>query len=196
MEFTIVKREQKYKGFFGIDQLTLTHSLFAGGTSPEIRRELIEKGGAAAVLLYDPLLRQIVLVEQFRIGAIGDPAGAWLTELVAGYIEPGEDPEQVVRREAVEEAGCELGEVAFIGQYYVSPGSTSEQMTLFCAKVDSSNLGGIYGLEDEGEDIRVRIVSVAQAVEMLRTGEINSATPWLAILWLQANESTLIEQWT
>lgn len=195
MQFKVLNREQRYKGFFSIDALSLQHSLFAGGMSQVISREIIGKGGAAAILLYDPILRQLVLVEQFRVGAMEDKAGAWLTELVAGYIEPGEEAEQVVRREAIEEAGCEIGEIVFIGKYYVSPGSTSERMTLFCGKVDSSNVGGIYGLEEEGEDIRVKIVDVDQAIKMLQSGEINSATPWIAILWLQSNERMLQQKW-
>ncbi len=195
MEFKVLKREQRYHGFFGIDSLSLQHSLFAGGMSDIISREVIDKGGAAAVLLYDPGMRKIILVEQFRVGAMDDDLGAWLTELVAGYIEPGEQPEEVVRREAVEEAGCDIAEMIFIGEYFVSPGSTSERMTLFCGRVDASNAGGIYGLEEEGEDIRVRVVGVDQAIKMLQTGEINSATPWIALLWLQSNEKMLREKW-
>ena len=196
MQFKVLNRQQRYKGFFSIDSLKLQHSLFAGGTSEIITRELIGKGGAAAILLYDPKHRKVVLVEQFRIGAMEDAMGAWLTELVAGYIEPGEEPEQVVRREAIEEAGCAIIDTLFVGKYYVSPGSTSEQMTLFCGKVDSSNVGGIYGLEEEGEDIRVKVVDVDEAIAMLQTNEINSATPWIAILWLQANEKMLIDKWS
>ncbi len=195
MQFKVLKREQCYQGFFSIDSISLQHSLFAGGMSQTLSREIIGKGGAAAILLYDPAVRKLVLVEQFRVGAMDDSSGAWLTELVAGYIEPGEEPEQVVRREAIEEAGCPIEETVFIGKYYVSPGSTSERMTLYCGKVDSSNIGGIYGLEEEGEDIRVKVVDVEQALDMLQTGEINSATPWIALLWLQANEPMLRNQW-
>ena len=96
-----------YDGFFRIERYRLRHQLFRGGWSREITRELFERGHAAAVLPYDPLLDAVVLIEQFRIGALETPGDPWLLEIVAGVIDkPDETPEDVVRREAVEEANC------------------------------------------------------------------------------------------
>jgi ADP-ribose pyrophosphatase len=75
----IIEREVCYQGFYRLERLRLRHRLFAGGMSPAIVREVIEKGDVAAVLLYDPTRDEVVMIEQFRIGARDDPAvgGCW-----------------------------------------------------------------------------------------------------------------------
>jgi ADP-ribose pyrophosphatase len=107
----VLSRETAYRGFFSLEKLTLRHGLFGGGMSPPITRELIEKGDVSAVLLYDPALDRVVLIEQFRVGALRDPDGPWMMEVVAGLIEAGESAEDVARREAMEEAGCAVLEL-------------------------------------------------------------------------------------
>ena len=195
MDYRILTHEVAYQGFFRIERFRLRHQLFAGGWTEELIRELFERGHAAAVLPYDPALDELVLVEQFRIGALQAPGGPWLLEIVAGIIDPGEQPEQVVRREAVEETGLTLGETEFICDYLVSPGGTSERIALFCGRVDASDAGGIHGLEAEGEDIRVSRVSYEQATEMLASGRLNSASAIIAMQWLMLNRTRLREQW-
>ena len=192
----IVSRGIAYDGFFKLEKYRLRHQLFKGGMSDEISRELFERGHAVAVLPYDPLRDELVLLEQFRIGALADSRGPWLTEIVAGMIEHGETPEQVAKREAIEEAGCELLELLPILDYYVSPGGTSETIQLYCGLVDTSKVQeGIYGLDEEHEDIRVVKVNFEQAVAQLEQGQINSAAPIIAIQWLMMNRDTLRSQW-
>jgi len=194
-EIELLEREVGYQGFFRLERYQLRHSLFAGGMSPVITRELFERGHAAAVLLYDAILDQIVLVEQFRIGALNTEGGAWLYEIVAGIIEPGEEAEDVVRRESVEEAGCEVGRIEKICDYLVSPGGTSETISLYCGEVDSLGVGGIHGLDHEDEDIRVFSVSYNDAIELLALGELNSASPIMALQWLQLNRERIRAEW-
>ncbi|HFC53270.1 MAG TPA: NUDIX domain-containing protein, partial [Gammaproteobacteria bacterium] len=182
-------------GFFRLLNYRLRHRLFGGGWTPVISRELFERGHAAAVLPYDPDLDRVVLVEQFRIGALQAEGGPWLVECVAGMIEPGEAPEEVVRREALEEAGCRLQELERIFEYLVSPGGTSERITLYCGRVDASNAGGIHGLAEEHEDIRVMPVPFRAAMEMLHEGRIDSAAPIIAMQWLAMNRERLRHEW-
>ena len=104
----IVDRELCYQGFFRLERVRLRHSLHRGGMSPVLVRETLEKGDVVAVLPYDPVADTVVMIEQFRVGAIGAPRGAWLLEIVAGLMEPGEQPDDVARREATEEAGLAL----------------------------------------------------------------------------------------
>ncbi len=196
LEFTIHKINKKYQGFFSLDEYEVSHSLFSGGESQIIKRELLKKGNAAAVLLFDPDKDNLVLIEQFRIGAIGDEHSAWMTELVAGFIEPGEKPADVIRREAIEEAGCSFEDPVLICNYYVNPASTSEIISLYCAKVDSTKASGVFGLKEEGEDIRVKVVSLQQAYEYIEQGIIKSATPIMALLWLQNNIEFLRKRWS
>ena len=184
-----------YDGFFRMERYRLRHQLFRGGWSRPLVRELFERGHAAAVLPYDPVRDAVVLVEQFRIGALDAPGGPWLLEIVAGIIGTNETPEDVVRREALEEAGCHLQEIVPICDYCVSPGGTSERLTVFCAKVDTSEVGGLHGLAEEDEDIRVVVVPFAEAITYLRNGKINSAAPIIALQWLQIHYEHLRATW-
>lgn len=191
----VVKCSPCFEGFFRIDKYRLRHSLFQGGMSNEMSRELFERGEAVAVLPYDPKLDRVVLIEQFRIGAIRDEKGAWLTEIVAGMVGEDEDVEDVARRESVEEAGCDIGELLPICTYYPSPGACSETIALFCGRVDATNVAGIHGLDHENEDIKVFTAGFDEALEWIESGRINSAAPIMALQWLQINKAVVVEKW-
>jgi ADP-ribose pyrophosphatase len=193
--YELLDSELCYQGFFRLQRHHLRHMQFAGGWSPTITRELLHRGHAAAALLYDPKIDAVVLIEQFRIGAIEHPGGPWLTELVAGYIEAGESAEDVVRREVLEEAGCRVEEILPIHSYLVSPGGSVERMSLFCARVQAPADGSIHGLAEEGEDIRVRVLSVDDALQRLHDGTIVSATPIIALQWLELYREELARRW-
>jgi ADP-ribose pyrophosphatase len=190
----IIEKQLGYDGFFRLERYRLRHSLHAGGMSGEIVREMVEKGDVVAVLPYDPVRDEVVLIEQFRIGAIREPS-AWLLEIVAGLIEEGETPEAVARRETHEEAGCRLGRLEKICEFLTSPGKTTEKTLLYCGRVDSSGAGGIHGLPHEGEDIRVLPLPFAQALEYLHEGRLNSAWPIIAMQWLALNRERLRADW-
>jgi ADP-ribose pyrophosphatase len=191
----IVEQRTCYQGFFRMEHYRLRHRRYDGDMSPLLSRELFERGHAAAVLPYDPVLDCVVLLEQFRIGALTAPGGPWLLEIVAGIIEPGEAAAEVVRREAQEEAGCDLLALEPICEYLVSPGGTSERISLYCGRVDASGVGGIHGLADENEDIRVTAVGFDQALAWLHAGRINSASPIIALQWLQHHRERLRRLW-
>ena len=107
----IIARETLYRGFFSLDLYRFRHRLFNGEMSGEVRREIFERGHAAVLLPFDPVRDEVVLVEQIRIAAFDTSESPWLLEMVAGMIEEGESVEDVVRREAVEEAGLNVGRV-------------------------------------------------------------------------------------
>lgn len=181
----IIECQSQYQGFFSIDKYHLRHKLFAGGKSDRLQRELFERGQAAAVLLYDPDVDKIVLLEQFRIGALADQRSPWLLEVVAGIIEQGETAQEVAIREAQEEAGCDIQQLEKISEYWVSPGGTSEKIHLYLAHVNSQQLTRFHGLEEEGEDIQLHILDRQQAYEMIAEGSINNAATIIALQWLQ-----------
>ena len=104
----LLSHDLLYQGFFRYERYLLRHRLHGGGWSGSMSRELFERGQAAAVLLYDPTRDAVVLIEQFRVGAYAAGRGPWLTEIVAGSVNPGETGEDTVRREAREEAGLEI----------------------------------------------------------------------------------------
>jgi ADP-ribose pyrophosphatase len=191
----VIEQEYLYRGFLRLKRIRLRHTLFEGGWGDEIDRELIERGDCVAVLLYDPDVDAVVLVEQFRVGALGHSKTPWLLEIVAGIVESGESSEAVAYRETVEEAGCAIEELRYICEYYSSPGAFSERMTLFCGRVDSSKVGGVHGVLAENEDIKVWVMPFDEAFELMTQGKVNSATAIIGLQWLALNREPLQREW-
>lgn len=190
-DFEIVEEIPVHRGFFSLTRLKLRHTLFGGGWTEALDRELFHRGRCVAVLLYDPDADRVVLIEQFRVGAMKVKDDPWLMEIVAGAIEEGETPEEVAHREAFEEAGCRIRELIRIGEFFPTPGGCSEKVTLFCGLVDSEGIGGIHGVAEEAEDIRVDVVDFDSALGALDAGAIDSAMPAIGLLWLALNRDRL-----
>jgi ADP-ribose pyrophosphatase len=196
-------KETPFQGYFRIDRYHLRHRQHAGGMGAEFSREVFERGHAASCILYDPDLDLLVMVEQFRIGAyaaLESPwyegnESPWLIEIVAGIIEDGEDPEGVVRREAVEEAGCTIQEIEQICHYLVTPGGSTESVYSFCGRVDASQAGGIHGLDEECEDIRVFTATPEEVFEMLSDGRICNSMTMIPVYWFKQNRERLRALW-
>jgi len=191
----ILDREIVYDGYFRMDRYRLRHRLHEGDWGREVTRELFERGHAAALLPYDPVLDAVVLIEQFRIGAYAADWKPWLIEIVAGIIEPGEKAEDVVRREAAEEAGLKVSDLLPIAEYLPSPGGTSETTTLYCGRVDASGAAGIHGLADEGEDIEVSVHKAEDIEALVSSGRICNAASLIALQWFLLNKQTLRKRW-
>jgi ADP-ribose pyrophosphatase len=190
-KFTILEEKIQYQGFFSLKSFTLKHTLYKGGWSQPITREIFQRGNCVAVLLYDPIRDEVVIIEQFRIGAMQMPDQAWLLEIVAGAIEPGETAEEVAYRESIEEAGCEIQQLIKINDFFTSPGGTSELLSLFYGRVDTTHIGGIHGLDHEDEDIFVTTMKFDKVYQLLLDGKILSAIPIIAIQWLFINRENL-----
>ena len=198
-DFTVVSSESCYSGFFAIDRIKVKHKLYKGGWSGEFYRELFIRDPGAGVLLYDADLDRVVLVEQFRIGAIQSESQAhtspWMLELVAGIVDCGETAAQVVQREAVEDADCRVKKVVQICEYYNRAGGTNGKISLFCGQVDAADSGGIFGLEKENEDIQVIVMSFSDAYQAILDGSINNAMTIIALQWLKLNKQKVRESW-
>jgi ADP-ribose pyrophosphatase len=195
-DVTVEKRETVFQGFFRMDKLWLTHARFDGREMPTFTRELVVRGDATCVLPYDPERDEVVLLEQFRLGALGREQSPWLLELVAGMNEDGEAPEEVARREAEEEAGLSFRHLEKVCDYLVSPGGTTELVHLYCGHTSTADAGGLYGLEHEHEDIRAHVVPAAEAIAMIQDGRINNAAAIIAVQWLQLNRERLRKEWS
>lgn len=192
----MLSRDTVYQGFFRLQRYRFRHRLFNGSMSGEISREILQRGEAVVVLPYDPRRDQVVLIEQIRIAAYDSGDSPWLLEMVAGMIEPGESPEQVARREAMEEAGLQINRIQPIFNYLTSPGGCTERMIVLAAEVDSHLAQGIHGLEQENEDIMVHVISREQAYQWVTTGRIDNAASIIAIQWLQLNYQQLRNSWS
>ena len=191
----LLNDETAYSGFFRIRRLTLQHRLFRGGWSEPIVRELFERGDAVGVLPYDPVSDSIILIEQFRPGAIRGADSPWMLELIAGVVEPGESDNEVVHREAMEEAGCTLSALEPIATVIPSAGACSEQVRLFCGRVESAGTGGVHGLAEEGEDILVHAVPRTDALALLRQDRIPNGHTLIAMQWFCIHGDALRERW-
>ena len=195
LKIEVDQRETLFDSFLRVDRLKLRHSLFAGGWSELMTRELILRPRAVGVLLFDPAQQQVVLVRQIRVGMLDEGQNPWLLELVAGMVESGEEPIEVAARESLEEANTKPQDLLQICEYYNSPGISNERITLFCGRVDATQAGGIFGLDAEHENIEVVVLSLADALAKVASGEINNAMSIIALQWLQLNQPMLEESW-
>jgi ADP-ribose pyrophosphatase len=191
----IVKTQTLYDGFFKMIKYAFKHRLFEGGWSEVVEREIFERGHAVAVLLYDPELAEFVMIEQIRIGALATSQTPWLIEIVAGIIDEGETPENVCKREALEEAGLEISHLRKAVSYLASPGGTTERLDVYIAKVDASKAHGVHGLEYESEDILVHRVAEQQAIDWIEQGVVENAATLIALQWFCLNKPQLLTEW-
>lgn len=196
-DYTLLEEQTVYQGFFSLNKLQLKHRLFAGGWSKSFSRELFIRGLAVGLLAYDPWLDKVVMVEQFRVGALNDPISPWLLEVIAGIIEPGEQPETVAYRETQEEAGLDILHLEHLYTYYSSPGGSDEQIKLYLGIVDSSQVktGDLGGLETENEDLRITVLSREAALHESSKGRAANSMSIIALQWLAINYQQLEANW-
>ena len=182
-----------YSGFLKLFKYTITHRLFKGGDSRPLVREAIVRPPSVGVILFDPVHHQVVLVEQFRMGPFLSNDDPWLLEVVAGISEPGETLEEVALREVEEETGYQITALIPLPDVYLSPGASNERLKLFCGLVDATDAGGIFGVADEGEDIRVHVLHFRDAYDMVEDGRIANAPAVIALQWLKLHHHELCQ---
>ena len=163
-DVSIESRENLFRGFIQVEKVTIKHRVFnKSNYSSSIHRELIHRPEAAGVLLYDNQQRRFALIEQFRIGALNDTVSPWQLEVIAGVLDGDETPETCIRRESLEEAGCEVHDLQHLFTFYPSAGACSEIFHLYVANVELPTSGGVFGMPDEGEDIQLHLFDYSDA---------------------------------
>ncbi|UYN97693.1 MAG: NUDIX domain-containing protein [Enhydrobacter sp.] len=193
--FELVRQEVAFRGYFGINRYFFRHSLFQGGVSGIISREVFERGQAGAVMPYDPLRDEVVLIRQFRAGSYVAGRHPWEWEVAAGIIEEGETAALMVKREAKEETGLDIGEIESICNVMLSPGAMSESCHIFVGRTDTSRAGGIFGVPTEGENILVRVLPFVDAMAMIERREIGNAVAVIALQWLALHRDEIRRRW-
>jgi len=188
-DYTILERSDLYRNYFRAEKVVFQHQRFAGGFSEPVSREVFMTRGAVSVLLYDPKMDALVFVEQFRIGALASQRSPWQLEMVAGMLDKELPPDEIARREAMEEAGCVVESLHFIGRFFTTPGCCNEVFHVYAAKVDASALAAHGGLPDEHEDIRIHVVPRQTAFAWLDDGHVENAMTVLALQWLRIHGS-------
>ncbi|QXR12236.1 NUDIX domain-containing protein [Acinetobacter junii] len=184
-DVSIESRENLFRGFIQVEKVTIKHRLFnKSNYSSSIHRELIHRPEAAGVLLYDNQQRRFALIEQFRIGALNDTVSPWQLEVIAGVLDGDETPETCIRRESLEEAGCEVHDLQHLFTFYPSAGACSEIFHLYVANVELPTSGGVFGMPDEGEDIQPHLFDYSDAPLLLKNGRLRNAPVIMALQWL------------
>lgn len=152
----IKSKKTVFKGRYKVDEYAFDYDRVATkGRLEDVTRLVFERGDSAAALIHDIERDVIVLAEQFRIATHGKGPG-YIIEAMAGSVEEGEDPEDCIRREMMEEVGYRAGDLTLIANGYVSPGSSSERIFLYYAPVKTADLVDpkASGLAAEKEDIK------------------------------------------
>lgn len=204
-DYEIVERKRQHDGVFKLDELKVRHQLYDGRMDEVRSRLVLERGDAAAALLFDPEHREVILVEQFRAatlrgrdGGVAQPGKGngqgWLLETAAGIIrdgkEPGttaERPDQAIIREVREEVGYQVTDLLPVAEFFPSPGGTSEKIHLFYAEVRQAQLTEPgQGVRSEGEDIRTVKVPLGEFIRRLDARELQDAKLIIAGMWLKA----------
>lgn len=188
----IVSRTEIGRGWGRLERFQIRHKRFDGTWSGSINRDVYSISEVSMVLPYDPDLDAILLIEQFRACGLIYGEASWMIETVAGMKPADETPEDVARREAIEEAGCELQRLTPISRVYASPGGHAERTYMFVGLADLSRIGGIHGLAEEDEDIRAIVVPLDEALEACNDGRIIDAKTMLMIHWLKLNKQKVL----
>ena len=184
-DVTIESREFLFRGFIQVEKVSFRHRLFnQPDYSPVIQRELIHRPEAAGVLLYNDQQQRFALIEQFRVGALNDSESAWQLEVIAGVLDGDEAPEDCIRRESLEESGCEVQQLQHLFSFYLSAGACSEFFHLYAAEVELPKMGGIFGMPDEGENIQLHLFDYSELGTLLKNGRLRNAPVIMALQWL------------
>jgi ADP-ribose pyrophosphatase len=187
----LLKEKTLFDEYCQIKQFELQFSLFGGGMSKPVVRELLHRPPAVAVLLYDPIANKVVLIEQLRVGALREEGSPWLLEIAAGLTEPDEPFIDTACREVKEETGCTVLSLLPICTYLTSPGISNEKTMVYCGQIKAPAVGGNHGLVEEGEDIKVWVFETEEAFKLLGEGHIISSSAIIALQWLKINQFSL-----
>ncbi|MCK4081527.1 MULTISPECIES: NUDIX domain-containing protein [Acinetobacter] len=190
----IEARESVYQGFIQVEKVALRHRLFGENTyTPVLQRELIHRPEAAGVLIYNDEQQKFALIEQFRIGAVDDHESPWQLEVIAGVLDAGESAEQCLYRESLEESGCEIHTLQHLFSFYPSAGACSELFHLYTAQAKLDLNGGIFGMPDEGENIRLHILDYQDIDQLFQQNRLCNAPVIMALQWLRQHVITIIK---
>ncbi|NCI78213.1 NUDIX domain-containing protein [Acinetobacter kanungonis] len=191
-EVDILSREYLFRGFIQVEKVSLRHRLFQQSDyTSVIHRELIQRPEAAGVLIYNDQQQKFALIEQFRIGAMDDPDSPWQLEVIAGVLDGDESPESCIRRESLEESGCELQALQHLFSFYPSAGACAELFHLYSAEATLPEQGGVFGVANEGENIQLHILDYADIRSLLTNGRLRNAPVIMALQWLEQHINTI-----
>ena len=191
----ILGQEWLSQGFMKLAKYTVQHERFDGSMIGPFTREIVVRTTAVGVLPYDPIADKFLLIEQFRLAAHLGGMPGWQREVIAGIADRDESPEELARREAIEEANCKVTDLVEMTRFLPSPGMTNEVLILYCGRMDSSQSTGVHGLATEHEDIRSTLFDAKEIPALLAHGTTGNGPLMIALHWMQANRERLRKLW-
>ncbi|WP_461201768.1 NUDIX hydrolase [Anoxybacillus sp. TBDG-1] len=141
------------------------------------KREVVKHPGAVAVLAITEE-NKIVLVRQYR-----KALERVLVEIPAGKLEKGEAPLETAKRELEEETGYVCENMEPLHSFYTSPGFADELVHIFLAKGLTKK--SEKQMLDDDEFVDVLEVTLEEALNMVKEGQIYDAKTIYAILYWQ-----------
>ena len=168
MAYELIKRDYIYRGKI----LDLSRSRFESATRGEVEIEIVHhNGGAGALPVFED--GSIALVRQWRY-----PLGRYSLEISAGRIEPGQTPEQAAVRELEEEVGYRARTLAKLCEFNVAPGYCEERIYVYLATGLEESRQSL----DDDEEIEVVRLPFADALDLVRSREIDDAKSIIALM--------------
>jgi ADP-ribose pyrophosphatase len=163
MNFKVTKSDVVFRGkVFDIKLEEIEYNK----TGNKGKREVVlHPGGAVVVPVTSD--RNIIFVRQYRY-----PFDTIMTELPAGKLDKGEDPLKCASRELTEETGYSSGNIKELGKIFTSPGFCNEVLHIYSA---TDLIPGEHAREEGEEGMEIIELSLSEAEEKIRTGEIVDA---------------------
>ncbi len=179
----ILKKTSLYKGWSTLNEYIIDYTRRDGRTEQQTR-EIFDSGDGAAVLLYNPSVRKILLIRQFRLPVLlNGHADGFIIECCAGMLDEL-NPEQAIIKEIEEETGYQVTEVTKIYEAFATPGAHKEKIHFYSAEYNYGmkihNGGGDIS---EQEDIEILEYRYDQIPDLLISGEIIDAKTIILLQW-------------
>lgn len=183
LKYKIINKKNLYSGFFSLNKYEFIHEKHNGEWTSTVEREVFRGAHVSSLLPYDPIKKEIILIQQFRAGALSRYDENYLLEIVAGIVDEGENPEQTAIRECFEETGCEVKKIHPIQSYFPAPGSSESYYHLYLGEIQTFDGERIKGLEKENEDILVKSFKIDEVRQMLKEKKIMNGLTLVALQW-------------
>ena len=171
----INKIENLSENWYKLDKVDFDYQTKNGAWQNQLR-ESYDRGDGAAILLYNPSKKTVILTKQFRMPSyLNENPDGMMIEVCAGLLD-ADDPLTCIKKEAEEETGYKINNPTKLFEIYSTPGAVTEKIHYFMAEYDANmkiSEGG--GLEEETEEIEVLEIPFDEAMEMIYTGEIKDA---------------------
>ena len=179
----ILKETKLYKGWSTLSRFIISYTRRDGNVEQQTR-EIYDSGDGAAVLLYNPDERKIILIKQFRLPVLlQGHADGFIIECPAGMLDQLH-PETTIMKEIKEETGYEVSRVTKIYEAFATPGAHKEKIHFFVAQFNASMLKASGGGDiSEQEDIEVLHYHYNDIPHLLEKGAIIDAKTIILLQW-------------